>query len=53
MDGAAAHEQQLQIQRQLEETILKSTREPLTTDDARLLAWQCGINIPQLDTKRN
>lgn len=46
-DQAAYHAEQLQIQHQIEQTILKSMQEPLTIDDARLLAWASGITLTQ------
>lgn len=49
MDQAYYHAEQLQIQHELETVILKSMREPLTADDARLLAWGVGIDMTQLN----
>lgn len=45
MDGAAFHEQQLQIQHDLERVIAKATQEPITDDEAALLAWASGIQL--------
>ena len=52
MDGAAYHNEQLMLQREIIETLEKSLREPLTADDARLLSWACGVTI-SLNHDRN
>lgn len=51
-DQAAYHAEQLQVQHDIEDVILKAMRETLTADDARLLAWASGINLTQLNTNR-
>lgn len=48
MDQAAHHYEQLLLQQRIEQTIEKALHEPLTTDDAQLLAWGCGVTLPNL-----
>ena len=43
MDQAAYHEEQLQIQYDLERVIAKATHEAITKDEAKLLAWASGV----------
>lgn len=47
MDGAAYHSEQLMIQHDLERVIAKATQEPITDDEAKLLAWAAGIQLNQ------
>lgn len=47
MDQAAHHEQELQIQRDLERVIEKAKHEPITQDEASLLAWASGVQNKQ------
>lgn len=41
--------EQLQIQRQIKETLEKALHEPLTADDATLLAYFCGVTLTRHD----
>jgi hypothetical protein len=52
MDQAAHHYEQLLLQKRIEETLQKALQEPLTTDDAQLLACACGVTLPKPDTQR-
>lgn len=45
MDQAAHHEQELQVQHDLERVIAKATHEPITKDEAALLSWAAGITF--------
>lgn len=47
MDQAAYHEQELLIQRDLERVIEKAKHEPITGDEASLLAWASGVQTKQ------
>lgn len=47
MDGAAAHEQELRVQHDLERVIAKAKHEPITKDEAALLEWATGIQLKQ------
>ena len=53
MSQAAHHAEQLQIQHELEEIILKSMQEPLSADDARLIAWASGIKLETIQSNMN
>lgn len=47
MGQAAHHEQQLQIQKDLEQIIVKAMTEPITQDEAKMLAWASGIKLKE------